>query len=155
MGVREQGHKARRGAVVSASELAQLGYCERVAFFDWRDGPRRTPDELAAMARGDAAHDRFFRDGLEIARTSRTKGQCFVATLALGECEETRALRAFRDLVLRRSVAGRWCIGAYYRVSPALCRALVRRPRTLAAIRPGLAALGRAAATAVARRLER
>jgi hypothetical protein len=142
-------HDARRAELVSASELAQLGYCERVAMFDWRDGPKRTRDQLAAQARGDAAHEQFYRDSQEIARASQVKGKCFVATLALGECAETRALRAFRDLYLRRSAVGRWSIGVYYRRSPALCRALERRPRALDAIRPLLAALGRAAAKAV------
>jgi hypothetical protein len=89
--------------LVSASELAQLGYCERVAHFDWRYGARRSPEQLVAQDRGNAAHDQFYKDSLAIARASERKGRCFVATLALGECAETRALRAFRDLYLRRT----------------------------------------------------
>ena len=120
--------------LVSASELAQLGYCERVAHFDWRYGARRSHEQLRAQDRGNAAHDQFYKDSVAIARASERKGRCFVATLALGECAETSALRAFRDLYLRRSDVGRWCIGAYYRFSPALCRGLERRP--VADVRP-------------------
>lgn len=156
MGMRDARQDGRpQGDLVSASELAQLGYCERVSFFDWRDGPKRTREQVAAQERGDAAHERFHRDSLEIVRASQTRGKCFVATLALGDCEETRALRAARDLYLRRSAGGRWCIWAYYRLSPALCRALERRPTALAVIKPLLAALGRAAEKAVERRLGR
>jgi hypothetical protein len=75
--------------LVSASELAQLGYCERVAHFDWRDGARRTSEQVKAQDRGNAAHDQFYRDSVTIARASEKKGRCFVATLALGECRDT------------------------------------------------------------------
>ena len=56
--------------LVSASELAQLGYCERVAHFDWRYGARRSHEQLRAQDRGNAAHDQFYKDSLAIARES-------------------------------------------------------------------------------------
>lgn len=77
-----------------------------MADFDWRDGARRTSEQVKAQDRGNAAHDQFYRDSVTIARASEKKGRCFVATLALGECAETRALRAFRDLYMRRTAAG-------------------------------------------------
>ena len=54
--------------LVSASELAQLGYCERVAHFDWRYGAKRSPEQLVAQDRGIVAHDQFYQDSLAIAR---------------------------------------------------------------------------------------
>lgn len=139
--------------LVSASELAQLGYCERVAHFDWRYGARRSHEQLRAQDRGNAAHDQFYKDSLAIARESERKGRCFVATLAVGECAETRALRAFRDLYLRRTAQGRWFIGTYYRLGPMVCDLLSRHPRLLSAVRTVVVMAGRLAARAVARRL--
>lgn len=141
--------------LVSASELAQLGYCERVAHFDWRYGAKRSREQLMAQDRGNAAHDQFYKESLAIARASERKGRCFVATLALGECAETSALRAFRDLYLRRTVPGRRFIAAYYRLGPAVCELLSRHPRLLSAVRFALVLAGRVAAGAVARRLAR
>ena len=102
--------RADRG-LVSASELAQIGYCERATHFDWRHGAQRTPEQLQAQDRGNAAHQRFYRDSIAVARASERKGKCFIATLALGEGAATTALRAFRDLYLRRTPGGRWLIG--------------------------------------------
>jgi hypothetical protein len=129
--------------LVSASELAQLGYCERVAHFDWRYGAKRSPEQLVAQDRGNAAHDQFYKDSLA------------VATLALGERAETSALRAFRDLYLRRTAPGRRFIATYYRLGPAVCDLLSRHPRLLSAVRLGLVLVGWMAARAVARRLAR
>lgn len=153
MNSKNQGSEPLRRELVSASDLAQLGYCERVVHLDWQHGPKRSQAQAAAQERGNQAHAQFYKDSLEVARASQTKGKCFVATLALGECEETRALRAFRDLYLRRSDVGRWCIGAYYRLSPALCRALQSRPVALAIVRTLVTAAARAAARLVERRL--
>lgn len=145
----------QRRDVVSASELAQLGYCERLVHLDWHHGPKRSQAQVAAQERGNLAHEQFYKDSMEVARASQTKGKCFVATMALGECQETRALRAFRDLHLRRCAVGRWCIGVYYRFSPALCGALEKRPVALAIVRALVVAAARAAAQLVDRRLKR
>lgn len=147
--------EARRRELVSASELAQLGYCERVVHLDWKHGAKRSQEQVLAQDRGNQAHEQFYRDSLEVARVSQSKGKCFVATMALGECAETNALRAFRDLYLRRSDVGRWCIGAYYRVSPALCRAVETRPVALAIVRAMVKAAAGVAARLVDRRLGR
>ena len=87
---------------VSASELAQMGVCERRVKFEHDRGRRRTPEQLQAMERGLQAHETFYRDGQDAARAG---GRCFVATLLFGEAPETRILRCFRDQVLR---LGRW-----------------------------------------------
>lgn len=87
----------RRRELVSASELAQLGYCERVVHLDWKHGAKRSKEQVLAQDRGNQAHEQFYRDSVEVARVSQTKGKCFVATMALGECAETNALRGDLD----------------------------------------------------------
>jgi len=141
--------------LVSASELAQLGYCERATHFDWRHGAKRTPEQIQAQDRGNAAHQQLYRDSIAVARASERKGRCFVATLALGEGDATTALRAFRDLYLRKTAGGRWLIGAYYRSGPAVCEVLSRHPRMLQVVRLGVSLAAKAAAWAVVRKLSR
>lgn len=144
----------RQDKFVSASDLARLGYCERQVAFDAMCGRSSTKAQRQARDRGLKAHAAFYEEGQRIADASVTKGRCFVATLALGECDETRALRAFRDLYLRRSAFGRWLVGAYYSKSPALCTWLETKPTLLEMLRPILRALARAAGAAVRLRLE-
>jgi hypothetical protein len=91
---------------------------------------------------------------LVIAASAR-KGFCFIATAALGETKETRALRAFRDLYLRQTRLGRRVIATYYRVSPGLCRCLESHPILLSAIRTLLKGLARMSDAAVEHRLNR
>lgn len=146
------GSKADDG-FVSASEIARLAYCERQVAFDAAFGRRATRDQRHAQLRGQRAHEAFYRESQRIAKASERKGQCFVATLALGDCSETRALRAFRDLYLRRSIAGRWLIAAYYRTSPHLCRWMKTKPRLVHASRPPLRVLAWVAAALVDRTL--
>ncbi|WP_157265593.1 CFI-box-CTERM domain-containing protein [Azohydromonas aeria] len=137
---------------IGASELARLGYCERQVAFDARHGPCDTAEQEAARERGRQRHAHFYEESRRTVENSARKGGCFVATLALGEGPETRQLRAYRDLVLRRSAAGRWLVGCYYRLSPALCRWLADKPRLLALVRRGLRRLAYAAGRAVDRR---
>ena len=49
---------------VSASELAEMGVCERRVLLAQRHGRRRTTAQRTAMRRGLRAHERFCRDGL-------------------------------------------------------------------------------------------
>lgn len=82
----------RRSRTVSASELAQMGVCERLVVFEHRFGKRRTSAQREACKRGQLAHERFYREGVQappddsIAR----KGFCFIATLVYGEEQEPR-----------------------------------------------------------------
>jgi hypothetical protein len=138
-----------RDEFVSASELARTGYCERQVAFDASHGQRVTVEQERARDRGLKAHAVFYDESRRIAAASAAKGRCFIATLALGECDDTRALRAFRDLYLRRSASGRWFVGAYYATSPALCCWLETRPRAIRALRWLLKGLASAAGAAV------
>lgn len=139
---------------VNASELARLGYCERQVAFDAAYGRRTTARQRQAADRGRRAHDDFLQESRRIARVSERKGRCFIATLALGECRETTALRQYRDLFLRPSWAGRQFIAGYYRVSPLVCRLLEGRPALLRLCRAPLRALGTYASNAVSRLIE-
>jgi hypothetical protein len=117
--------RRRRSTSVSASELAQMGVCERLVVFEHRYGKRRLPEQRAAIERGRREHERFYREG-RIA--SAPPGRCFIATIVFGEGPETQTLRAFRDQVLRRGPTGRRLVATYYRVAPGVCRMLQRQP---------------------------
>lgn len=122
--------KPRRvDAMVSASELAQMGRCEQLVVFEHRHGQRRLPHQEAARRQGLAAHERFEQEGLAV-RTAglRHAGRCFVATLLFGEAWQTQALRQFRDKVLRPTAWGRGLIRLYYRGAPRVCVVLRRWP---------------------------
>ena len=114
----------RRRTSVSASELAQMGVCERLVVFEHRHGNRTTTAQRAAIRRGLRAHEEFYREG-RAAQT--THGRCFIATTVFGDGPETEVLLGFRDRVLRRRPMGRWLIAAYYRHAPRICLALERR----------------------------
>ena len=117
---------------VSASELAQMGVCERLVKFEHDCGRRRTAEQLLDMERGRRAHQRFYRDRHG---GGQSAGRCFVATLVFGQARETRVLRRFRDRVLRPRQIGRRLIVLYYRMAPAVCRLLERWPNLQPVVR--------------------
>jgi hypothetical protein len=129
--------RRKRSKAVSASELAQMGVCERLIFFEHYYGKRSSASQRAAMERGLEEHDRFRREGIRISAKS---GRCYIATLVFGNSWEVMALRAFRDRVLRRRAAGRRLILMYYRTAPAFCKLLedwtALRPIARAVLRP-------------------
>lgn len=114
--------------MVSASELARMGVCERLILFEAVYGKRTSRSQQEVIERGRAEHSRFFRTGVRSqpeTRTSLAKPWCFCASLAWGpDAHETAMLRRFRDHVLRRSAKGRRLIWLYYRTAPWLCRRL-------------------------------
>jgi hypothetical protein len=117
---------------VSASALSQMGVCERLVVFEYREGKRPSPAQKAALQRGLRAHRRFASEG---AAEAARKGRCFIATHVFGEGPETEVLRRFRDRVLRPWPAGRRLIIVYYRLAPTVCRAMKRWPVTCIAAR--------------------
>jgi hypothetical protein len=128
--------------MVSASELAQMGACERLVLFEARYGKRRSRWQQNAIERGRTEHDKFFKDGARSQsdlQTSLSKPWCFWASLAWGpEAPETDLLRRFRDRILRRTAAGRGLIRVYYRTAPELCRRLQGRRKLIRALCLGL-----------------
>lgn len=51
---------------ISASQLAEMGYCERKIVLAARFGPRSTPEREQARANGELQHVRFFIETLEV-----------------------------------------------------------------------------------------
>jgi len=128
--------------MVSASELAQMGACERLVLFEAMYGKRMSRCQQEAIGRGRREHDKFFKDGVRSqsdVQTSLSKPWCFCASLAWGpEAPETDLLRRFRDRILRRSGVGRRLIQLYYRTAPGLCRRLEGHRKLIRAFGLGL-----------------
>ncbi|THF61086.1 hypothetical protein E6C76_21065 [Pseudothauera nasutitermitis] len=106
--------------------------CEQLVRFEHLYGQRRSAQQRADMARGDAEHRRFLR---EAEQHQGSRGPCFIATLMYGEGREVMVLRRFRDRVLRASPIGRGLILAYYRTAPGVCRVLAGHPVLIGAVR--------------------
>ena len=126
------GKRSRRpvsGRMVSASDLAQMGRCERLVVFEHLHGSRRTAGQQQARARGLVEHEHFYREGLAASAQAARKGRCFIATCVFGEARQTEVLRRFRDEALRSSVWGRRVIRLYYRGAPGVCVVLRRWPQ--------------------------
>lgn len=127
-----QKRQQKRSKTVSATELAQMGVCERLVMFEHRHGQRRTRNQRASIHRGLEEHGRFYRDAV---RLSERKGRCYIATLAFGPGSETAALRRFRDRILRPHAVGRRLIATYYRTAPAICTVLEQCPSLQAIVK--------------------
>lgn len=127
--MKHRSKRRRDSATVSASELAQMGRCEQLVVFEHRHGQRRLPHQEAARRQGLAAHERFEQEGQAVRSAGiRHAGRCSVASLLFGEAWQTRALRQFRDKVLRTRGWGRGLIRLYYRGAPRMCVVLGRWP---------------------------
>ena len=110
---------------VSATELAEMGFCEKRVQLAHLYGDQATPEQRQAMARGQVAHQRYLEEGVAATADRR----CFVATFVFGpDAQETQVLRAYRDAVLLRQRWGRGLVAAYYRVAPTGCRIMERSP---------------------------
>src|SRR5437868_14996914 len=128
--------------MLSASELSQMGACERLVLFEAKYGKRKSHCQQESIERGGREHAKFFRDGVRSqsdVQTSLEKPWCFCASLAWGpEAPETDLLRRFRDRILRRTAAGRGLIRVYYRTAPGLCRRVEGRRKLIRALCLGL-----------------
>ncbi|MQA40576.1 CFI-box-CTERM domain-containing protein [Rugamonas aquatica] len=131
-------------AVVSASQLAQMGTCERLMRYEHRGGMRPGRQRTAAIERGNVEHRRFHAEAVRSLQPPQAslpgKPWCFVATMLYGPDDPaTEVLRRFRDALLRPTIMGRALIRLYYRLSPDLCRLMQRHPRLLPPVRLGVA----------------
>ena len=135
-----------RRRVIRASDLAKLVICEQKALFERLHREALTPEQEQRIADGNRGHAGFLEQAFAVnpsVGSSEKKPWCFVASCVFGQAApETVALRAFRDRVLRRTVAGRALIRLYYRRSPAAVRLIDQH----AWVRPPLRLLLRAAA---------
>ena len=138
------GKRLRRpvsGRMVSASDLAQMGRCERLVVFEHLHGSRRTAGQQRARARGLVEHEHFYREGLAATAQAARKGRCFIATCVFGEAWQTEVLHRFRDEALRPSAWGRRVIRLYYRGAPSICVILRRGPPLQVPMRMGVGAI--------------
>lgn len=125
---------------LSASRLAEMGFCERWVVLEHRHGRPRSRPLQTAREHGLVCHARFERQarlamGVGHVPSPGTKGRCFVATLAFGEGWQTQTLRHFRDAVLRRQSWGRSIVYHCYRAGPRICAVLEASPALLGCMR--------------------
>jgi hypothetical protein len=111
---------------VSATELAQMGFCEKRMQLAHRYGEAASPAQRAAMNRGNIVHRQFYEQGIASQASDR---RCFVSTCLFGEAApQTQSLRTYRDVVLLTCPWGRCLVQIYYFSAPWLCRVLERWP---------------------------
>ncbi|OIQ92191.1 hypothetical protein GALL_258680 [mine drainage metagenome] len=75
--MRKRGDPRADERQVSASELAQMGVCERLMVFEQRHGKRLTLAQRKAIQRGLRTHRWFYRDRH---RDIAANGHCVIAT---------------------------------------------------------------------------
>jgi len=134
--------KSGRNRFVSATELAELGACERRLILDRRFGKPLSRSARRSAAQGIREHERHHRAVQRFAQTPAVptdRGgdrRCFVASVVYGvDAPQTHCLRSWRDAVLMPSVAGRMLVWCYYRLSPAAVVLLRGSPRLTRAAR--------------------
>lgn len=92
---------------VSASELAQMGVCERLVVFEKRHGKRRTMVQRRAIERGLQAHQRFYRRHIDASANEYSIISTWIASVLYGWLRQ--AVRSpLRPL--------RWCIARWTKV---------------------------------------
>ena len=138
----KQSRRLVNSPLVSASDLAQMGRCERLVLLEHLYGKRRTARQQQARERGRVEHEQFFyREGLVASAHANRKWRCFIATCIFGEAWQTQVLRRLRAEVLRQSVWGRHLIRLYYHVAPNICEVLCRWPSLQGPVRMVLGAI--------------
>ena len=79
-------HASHRARQQTASQLAEMGYCERKVLLRHLHGDRVTPARSAARTRGVAEHRRFFtqavKDDLKVEVDARPHSLCSVPRVA-------------------------------------------------------------------------
>lgn len=156
---RNRDSDGRADAFTAATDLAQMGVCEKRMLFEATLGKRRSATHERDAGRGTARHDRFHRDAVryrpEVKTSEPQSTRCFVATAVFGESPETRTLRQFRDTVLQRHWTGRAATGVYYFVGPCIANFLLAGPRRQAIARALLRPVVRIAGQILASRRNR
>ena len=137
-----RGKRNSDGSSVSASELAQMGRCERLVVFEHLCGCRRTESQHLDRKRGLLAHEQFEREGLDAMAALAQ----WPARRTVGSCDSGDALR-FQDLrqtrvgVERPVPAGCWLIKLCCRVAPGTCAVPPRWPVFAKSVRLALGAI--------------
>jgi len=127
--MRRHRKQKRDPATVSATELAEMGFCEKRVLLAHLHGERLTSEQLRSVDRGRKAHDQFYREGLAAASATGADRRCFVATCLYGDAAwQTETLLRFRDQILVRYQLGHRMVAVYYALAPDMCRLLVWLP---------------------------
>lgn len=107
---------------LSASDLAELGFCERKIYLKSKYGNRVTSEQSTDRLRGNVIHEEIYK---ERASKFPSDKRCYIATCIYGaDATETKLLRNWRDDFLLKSILGKIFIGVYYKVSPFIVRKL-------------------------------
>jgi hypothetical protein len=115
--------------MVSATELAKMGKCERQIYLDAKYG-ESTELTASYIEKGNRDHEKFQRT-----ITGQDK-RCFVATAIFGQdAPETVFLRQFRDEWLLTNLPGRMFTSLYYNISPSIVELLQQWPTLLKSTR--------------------
>lgn len=126
--------KRSNGEVVSATQLAEMHYCEQRVLLAHRYGDRTTLAQREARERGLAAHADYYARG----RTA-SDARCFISSCVFGPvAPETQVLRTFRDAVLLPRGWGRALVAWYYAWAPSVCAVLRCHPWWAACVRGAL-----------------
>ena len=126
--MKKRGNRSSAGLQVSASELAQMGRCEKLVLFEHLLGNRRTVVQQQARERGLVEHELFYREGLMAFVQSDRKKRRFIDSSVFGESWQAGVLRRRVDGTLCPENWGRRVIWLGYRVVPSVRETLRGRP---------------------------
>lgn len=145
--------RSRCETVVSATELAEMGFCEKRVQLAHVHGKRMLAKQRRNAERGLKAHAEFHREGVAAAAATAADRRCFVATCLYGDSSlEAETLRRFRDEVLLARPMCRWVVTVYYSLGPGVCRLLAWLPWLQPPTRALVGALARAAGRSIKER---
>ncbi len=140
--------EVRRDVCVTASNLAEMGFCEYRVLLAKRLGQRNTACQIAHIDHGLASHDSFHADARHIIEKGGFASQgadnrCFIATAVYGpHAPETIVRRRFRDAVLAPSALGRRVVCIYCRLSPPIAQWLCSNAIAATVVRFCLSVVG-------------
>lgn len=115
---------------VTATVLAEMGFCEQACLMRARHGAVETAASAEAKRAGTNEHQRFHEQVSAQHNRSRTgtDRRCFIASAVYGQDDpRTDQLRQFRDRALMPHRSGRFLVRLYYRVSPSMVDAMAKR----------------------------
>ena len=126
--MKKRGNRSSAGLQVSASELAQMGRCEKLVLFEHLHENRCTVVQQQARERGLVEHEAFYREGLMVFAQSDRKKRRFIDSRVFGESSQAGMLRRRMYGTMHPENWGRRLIWLGSRVVPSICEVLPRRP---------------------------
>lgn len=114
---------------LSATELAEMGLCEKRVQLRHRLGVRQLKEQEARTAHGLREHRRYFEEGAAATRSAGFGGRCLIVSRIFGDTAwQTNALRRSRDGVLLTKSWGRQVVRACVWTALIACAAVRRWP---------------------------